>query len=305
MFDERADRNKNVYEFLEMIIQEYRENKSLSDAQRTRLGNYLNHFINFCKERKIRFQFEVDSNTAIQYRNKRLSDKGLWKNTTTSPKTVKDELMFLKNSVFERALDDDLIEKNPFKHGLKGLKVYKKPREPFTEDEVKTIFKNTYDETYRLFYKLLYYTGSRAGEIKALKWENIDFDKNIIHIKSTATHQTKTRKNRLVPIHHELKSELLKSRQLGEFTFPKPSRITDKSYMKKIRDYFNVKVRDKLNIDKYKSFHSFWYAFAPHLKAKGVGIEVIQELLDHSNIQITRHYQRIDFSVLEREINKL
>lgn len=138
-----------------------------------------------------------------------------------------------------------------------------------------------------------------------MKWEDIDLDKSNIHIKSMATHQTKTHKSRLVPIHLKLKSELFKKRQLGGFIFPKPHGITDKSYMKKIRYHFNIKIRDKLNIDKYKSFHSFQHAFASHLQAKGVGIEVIQELLGHSNIQMTRHYQRIDFSVLERAVNTL
>ena len=40
----------------------------------------------------------------------------------------------------------------------------------------------------KLFFKLLFYSGARKGEIRALTWQDINFDDNYIHINKTDYH---------------------------------------------------------------------------------------------------------------------
>ncbi|MEB6297566.1 site-specific integrase [Staphylococcus xylosus] len=40
----------------------------------------------------------------------------------------------------------------------------------------------------KLFFKLLFYSGARKGEIRALKWEDVNFDDDYIHINKTDYH---------------------------------------------------------------------------------------------------------------------
>lgn len=40
----------------------------------------------------------------------------------------------------------------------------------------------------KLFFKLLFYSGARKGEIRALTWEDINFDDDYIHINKTDYH---------------------------------------------------------------------------------------------------------------------
>lgn len=41
---------------------------------------------------------------------------------------------------------------------------------------------------HKLFFKLLFYSGARKGEIRALTWENVNFDDEFIHINKTDYH---------------------------------------------------------------------------------------------------------------------
>ena len=60
----------------------------------------------------------------------------------------------------------------------------------------------------------LLYTGMRVGELRALKWKNIDFDTNMIQVYASYSNQvyslTKGKNKRIIPVDSSL-IELLKS----------------------------------------------------------------------------------------------
>ena len=56
----------------------------------------------------------------------------------------------------------------------------KKRREPPTEDQIAKI---TPDTEMGLFAYFMLYTGLRRGELLALRWENIDFENHVIHVR--------------------------------------------------------------------------------------------------------------------------
>ena len=85
------------------------------------------------------------------------------------------------NVIFNDAIRDEIIVKNP-------LKLIKKPKiipvreiSPFSINEIDTILSNLKDNI-KLFYAIGFYTGMRTGEIIALKWSDIDLDNNTMSI---------------------------------------------------------------------------------------------------------------------------
>ena len=83
-----------------------------------------------------------------------------------------------------------------------------------------------------------------------------------------------------------------------------PSTIKKNQPVVSISRGFN-RVKSDLRIETVKTLHSFRHSFGSHLQSRGVPIEVVQEMMGHADIRMTRHYQKIEFSVLEKAIKKL
>jgi integrase len=88
------------------------------------------------------------------------------------------------SGIFQEALYDEVIEKNPCK--IIKLPKYDKPDiKPFTADEVQKIMQNSSDNNYKFYLAIAFYTGMRSGEIIGLKKNDIDFENRIISVKRT------------------------------------------------------------------------------------------------------------------------
>lgn len=100
-------------------------------------------------------------------------------------KSKRNYLSVLKG-VFDVALYDDIIEKNPMVHVK--FPQYHAPRiNPFSSEEVKRILEasEAYNPNLLYFLAMGFFTGMRTGEILALKRSDIDFVNKIIKIRST------------------------------------------------------------------------------------------------------------------------
>ena len=105
--------------------------------------------------------------------------------TDVGSKSKKNYLNCL-NGVFNLALEDEAIDKNPVIH-IKKL-IYMAPRiEPFTNTEVSKILEEAkkYPFKFRLFIAIGFFTGMRTGEIIALKNQDVDMVNRIITINAT------------------------------------------------------------------------------------------------------------------------
>ena len=92
------------------------------------------------------------------------------------------------NGVFECALDDDIIFKNPARN-IELPPRDSKSKEALSEDQLDIFMdfvKNSPDfEEYYAMFVVLFNTGIRVGELAALTWDNIDFANDVIHVKKT------------------------------------------------------------------------------------------------------------------------
>ncbi len=156
------------------------------------------------------------------------------------------------------------------------------------------------------------YTGIRLGELLALEFSDIDFDKSIMHISKTCYDSKNGRiiespktnsSNRMIPLPKQiikLVKELKKSSNSSYL-------ITDFSKPVAVRSYqrtFELLLK-KLNIE-HKGFHSLRHTFATRALECGMDIKTLSELLGHKNTGITLN--RYVHSLLEHKkdmMNKL
>lgn len=107
-----------------------------------------------------------------------------------SEKTLKEALGLL-SQIMKYATDDGLIKKNPCtSHDLEIPSDKKTEREALPLDQYKDILTNFHKLNIndRRYLGLLMYTGMRRGEALGVRWEDIDTEKNVIHIRRNVVH---------------------------------------------------------------------------------------------------------------------
>ncbi|MGN0180216.1 MAG: tyrosine-type recombinase/integrase [Monoglobaceae bacterium] len=97
-----------------------------------------------------------------------------------SSKTIKDEMSVL-NMIFKYAAIKRYISSNPTLYITPPDGAPKVERNSLTDDEIKGV-ENNIDKEFGLLVYFLLYSGLRKGEALALKYGDIDFDNNIIHV---------------------------------------------------------------------------------------------------------------------------
>lgn len=125
----------------------------------------------------------------------------------SSMKTRNNALTPLRK-VFELAVDDEVIERNPAEK-LKNMKHQKPEVDPFSRQEAEQIIDYLYHDTgnedriYGAYIEFAFWTGMRTSEILALTWKDIDWHKGIARVSKARSRgrlnqQTKTKKTREV-----------------------------------------------------------------------------------------------------------
>lgn len=218
------------------------------------------------------------------------------------PYTVNRSLQTL-SSTFIFAMDREYLEKNPCVK-VKKLKVPEKDfPEFFSKEELEEIWK-TLDPFWIGFFKFIYNTGLRKGEIIHLKWDRVYQNKSPIEIRviNTDDWDPKTGSSiRNVPLNNSAKEIIERQRGVDrEYVFisKKGKRIHPNSPYEAI-----VRACKPLGIK--GGVHKFRHTFASHLVMKGASIYEIKELLGHSDIKMTQKYAHLSPKHQESIVNLL
>lgn len=138
------------------------------------------------------------------------------------------------------------------------------------------------------------YTGCRLGEIMGLRWEDIDFEKNVIQVKRNIWIEKgkeiislpKTSSGtRQIPLAITLKEFLINKQSNKNYYV-----ITNSEKTKNQREIqrTNERLLKKLGIE-YCGFHAYRHSFATKLLEKSQDFKAISEIMGHSNIAITQN----------------
>ncbi|MDU5334641.1 tyrosine-type recombinase/integrase [Enterococcus sp.] len=147
---------------------------------------------------------------------------------------------------------------------------------------------------------LALHSGMRIGEIAALKWEDIDFESELISVNHTyqrigalSTHdktqlvftESKTNSSvRVIPMGKSLKKILLKHRKQSKTSFVFST--NGQPCEPRLLTYHFHRIREKANLSKIH-FHQLRHTFATRcLEAKG-DVSSVSALLGHASTQMT------------------
>ena len=161
-------------------------------------------------------------------------------------------------------------------------------------DEVKRLFAAVQNIKHACILKTIYACGLRVSEVVALRVEDIDGERKVIHVK-----QTKGRKDRLIPLPEALLRDLrayYKAYRPKTFLFEGQA----KKGVTEPRPYTATSVRallkracDRAGIRKKVTPHTLRHSYATHLYEHGVNLRSIQELLGHSSSKTTEIYTHV------------
>src|SRR3989344_2758345 len=148
------------------------------------------------------------------------------------------------------------------------------------KEEISKMLEATLNLKHRLVLMFLYYTGIRLNEIVNLKWEDIDFERNVIHLKTA-----KGDKQRVIFLHDKLKT-FINYFRIGDEGYVFVSNLGDRYNGRSIQGIVKA-AAERAGIRKNVTPHTLRHSFATHLLEAGADIRHIQKLLGHSNLQTT------------------
>lgn len=196
------------------------------------------------------------------------------------------------NTILKDALAEELITKNPLSL-VKRPKAEKTKINPFSLEEVQEIISKT-DGWFKNYLTLAFFSGARIGEMIALKWSDIDFDKNTITInksmRSSVIGKPKTKSSiRVIDMLPVVRNALLKQYDLtGDmgniFVSTRKKGFASSTALLNTHWY---KLLRKLNISK-RTLYQTRHTFASIMISKGEDpVWVGCKMMGHENISVT------------------
>ena len=141
-------------------------------------------------------------------------------------------------------------------------------------------------------------TGLRIGELRALRWQDVDLVAGKLLVRKAAAKQIvgspKSRRSREVELGREVRDALKAHRHLrGELVFcHETGRMLTEDECK--HPLWRACRRAGLRI---LGWHALRHSFASHLVMRGAPLKAVQELLGHSDIRMTMRYSHLSPSV--------
>jgi len=173
-------------------------------------------------------------------------------------------------------------------YSVPNVKREKKLPVVLSKTEIEQMILSCKNVNHRAMIMLGYSAGLRASEVVSLRWDDIDFKRNIIHIK-----RAKGKKDRIVMLSFKVKKALKKLVQddyKQGIVFK--TRLGGKYTVRSFQAVINVATK-KAGIRKRVSPHTLRHSFATHLLENGVDIRYIQELLGHAQLSTTTIYTKV------------
>ena len=228
--------------------------------------------------------------------------------TSTFQRTQRGSSLYYRTlkAAFSKAVLWNYLIDNPLKQ-IKSPKVSKSFPVFISENELRIILEKTQKAYLKDLFTTAFYTGMRLGELLNMKWSWIDFTQNYITVQCSESFQTKSKKDRIVPMSEKVRS-LLTSRFKSnlhspeEFVFYhfKGRKLHQETISKQFKD-----VVRKLNLDDKIHFHTLRHSFASMLVQRGVSLYVVKELLGHEDLSTTQIYSHLQSQNLKDAVNLL
>jgi integrase len=143
------------------------------------------------------------------------------------------------------------------------------------------------------FMRMVLFTGMRRGELFNLKWEDVDFDRGVIHIRAP-----KGGLDQKIPINPSARELLAKHpRTDSPYVFPGRGGCKRTDIIKQVN---RIKAAAGLPKD-FRALHGLRHVYASMLASSGqVDLYTLQKLLTHKSASMTQRYAHLRDEALRR-----
>lgn len=236
---------------------------------------------------------------------------------------TKNKVKVLLVDMFNKAMIDDFIKKNP----ARGISVKRDENNDvrvLSIENQSAFFDCCKGTFYDNFFNVAIATGMRIGELAALRWQDVDFDNNVIHVTRTLVYQKyedddsktfhfelpKTKTSlRTIPINHQceiaLKKQYIQKNVIKEKA-PEEKKVEEQFQDLLFTTKFNTplnaqivsdainKIVNEINLtrdvtEEIETFscHCFRHTFATRCFEAGIQPKTVQSYLGHATLQMT------------------
>lgn len=249
---------------------------------------------------------------------------------------TQNKVRIMLNDMFNKALDDNFVRRNPAKGTRTASNKPKIERRVLTKEEQSLFFECASGTFYNNLFVVAVNTGLRPGELFALTSEDINFNDRTISVSKTLVYQKyleedsknfhieppkTTQSNRKVPMNAlcetALKRQFIQKKIISR-KCPKhtefPSVLFTTKYNTPLNSVLYSEAIDRIveeinlmrdDMDKFEHFsgHTFRHTFATRCIESGVKPKTLQTYLGHSTLQMTMDlYVHITNDVKESEM---
>lgn len=290
-----------------------KKNPEVSPSTHAFYKTLVGKFLTFLEQKAAAPMTDLTAEDIVKFRNHLVK--------SLSARTVNHNLKGLK-MLFKAAKQDRVISEDPSEFVTSTKKAPKKPRRPFTVDELKKLIAVA-DEEWKSMIRFGLYTGQRLGDIAKIKWGDIDLERGRIRLVTQ-----KTSKSLVLPIAQPLKTHLqsLKKNQTPEAPIHQTSfgiidkqgrtanlsnRFSDllakaglqekKSHSKKGTSAGRHGARASAGL----GFHCLRHTAVTMLQEAGIPLAVVMEIAGHDSEQMSHHYTHVGDEALQKAASSL
>jgi integrase len=213
------------------------------------------------------------------------------------PATVNREMSVLAK-IFTLALQQGVVATNPCRQVKKLREDNQRTRYLSGEEEAALMAALESRPRLKHIVVLAIHTGMRFGEIMKLRWSEVDFSRNLIHVKGT-----KTGKDRAIPMSRTVRSEMLELEQRQEskeWVFPNAA--TGKQQLRVTRSWYSA--CREAGIEGLR-FHDLRHTAATRMADAGADAFTIAAILGHATIQMTARYTHATSEAKRRAVETI
>jgi len=276
---------------IEILVNHYRQNELLKDSDARKAHStkeaYESYLTNWILPRWKSHKLTEVKTVAVE----------AWLSQIERARATKAKIRNIMSALFNHAMRYEWLNKNPITLVRQSAKRERVP-EYLEIHELRALLAEL-KEREKTLVLLDAATGIRRGELLALKWEDVDFERLELNVTRSIVHQVvgacKTETSQKpVPL-DALVAEVLRQWKAStpynapqDWIFASPAKNGRQPYWPDQLMKRHIRpAAQRAGITKRIGWHTFRHTFSTLLKANGEDIKVVQELLRHANSRIT------------------
>jgi integrase len=220
--------------------------------------------------------------------------------------TVGEKTQYNKLGVIHSFMQD-MLDREAIHSMPKFPKIKFQKKEPvWIEEAIQEDLLKVIPLEHQPIFKFLFWTGTRHSEARALHWDDLDFKNDVVTIKHNFSDKilttTKTEEERKIPMTESLKELFLNLPHT--LHCPYVFTIKGKPYYESKLGKIWRKACEDIGLKGIRPYDGTRHSFASQLVNKGKSLEIIGEILGHSDIRTTKKYAHISMDAMREAMKR-